>query len=703
MNLESLRGRIPNELLDSLASRGICALTPPQEKAISHGLLDGKSMVIASPTASGKTLVAEIACMRMILGKFKKAVYVAPMRAIATEKYNEFKESYPFVRCALSIGDLDADDKWLGAYQMVFFSTEKLDSLIRHGAEWLNDVGCFVFDEVHMVGDQSRGPTMELLITRLKRLANVQIIALSATVGNAHEMAEWLDATLVESDYRPVPLAKGIAFQGKLHTYGKKDSVSVLNSASEVPELSIVDDTLSIGKQAIVFYSTRRSTEAGAARISKHIAKRMNPSSAAALFDLSRQVSCVLETPTDQCKKLGLVVSNGVAFHHAGLMNQQRSMIEHAFKEGLLKVVCATTTLGYGVNMPAHTVLIRDTTRFGGGYSEHISVNEVIQLFGRAGRPRYDTEGRAVLAAGNAAHAAELKERYIDAESEPVSSFLGAAPVLRSHVLAFVSGNEFRTHRSICEFLRGSLYSLQYGDRSHIDASVASILSELERWGFVEHSGEFFTATKLGRRVSELYIDPLSARLMIDMLKGAKDFFDILLAVSNTIEMKPHVGATEEAEERYAAHLHNRGSALPGGSEYDYLEYDPIRIFSTALMLNDWADERKEFEIVKKYRTTPGAVYAKLSNADWIIYSAAELARISGIGQSAIVKARVRLRYGIKEELLNLVRLEQIGRARARLLFDNGIIRAQQIPANKETVIRLLGAEVAKIVLKQFE
>ncbi len=702
MDIESLRGRIPNELLESLLSRGISALTPPQKLAVDKGLLDGKSMVIASPTASGKTLVAEIACIRSILGRFKKAVYVAPMRAIATEKYEEFKSSYPFVHCALSIGDLDSDDKWLGSYQMMFFSTEKLDSLIRHGADWLNEVGCFVFDEIHMVGDNSRGPTMELLITRLKRMNGAQIVALSATIGNADEIADWLGSGLVESDYRPVPLVKGVACKGKLHTFGKKEDVYALKSTSELPEIAVVDDTLSIGKQAIVFYSTRRSAEAGAVRIAKHLSKVPQVSDHA-LLELSEQVSNVLETPTDQCKKLGGVVANGVAFHHAGLLNQQRNLIETSFKDGRIKIVCATTTLGYGVNMPAHTVIVRDTSRFGGGFSEHISVNEVIQLFGRAGRPRYDREGRAILVAGNLPQIAELKERYIDADSDPITSFLGAAPVLRSHILAFIAGNEFRTYDSICKFLLGSLYSLQYGNRAHIDASVASILSELERWGFVELSNDIYTATRLGKRVSELYVDPLSARLMIDSLKVAHNFFDILLAISNTIEMKPHMNATEEAEERYAAYLHSRGTAMPGGSEYDYLEYDPIRIFSTALMLNDWAEEKKEFEIAKTYRTTPGAIYNKLSNADWIVYSAAELARISGLGQAAIVNARVRLRYGIKDELLDLVRLEQIGRVRARLLFNNGIKRARDIPANKDNVARLLGAEVAKSVLKQFE
>ncbi|MEM0149999.1 MAG: DEAD/DEAH box helicase, partial [Candidatus Micrarchaeaceae archaeon] len=168
MDVSELGGKLPREIMESLASRNINALTPPQELAVEKGLLLGANMLVASPTASGKTLIAELACVYSILAKGMKAVYIAPMRALATEKYEEFKHNYPYIKTALSIGDLDADDPWLSEYEMMFFSTEKFDSLIRHGITWLHSIGCIVFDEAHMLGDTSRGPTLELLMTKLR-------------------------------------------------------------------------------------------------------------------------------------------------------------------------------------------------------------------------------------------------------------------------------------------------------------------------------------------------------------------------------------------------------------------------------------------------------------------------------------------------------------------------------------------------------
>ena len=133
-------GVIPREILESMSQRGISSLTPPQESAIASGLLSGTNMVVASPTASGKTLIAEIACMNAIL-KGRKAIYIAPMRALASEKFSEFKESYPYVSSVLSIGDLDSNDLWLKEFKMLFFSTEKFDSLLRHGMDWLGSIG----------------------------------------------------------------------------------------------------------------------------------------------------------------------------------------------------------------------------------------------------------------------------------------------------------------------------------------------------------------------------------------------------------------------------------------------------------------------------------------------------------------------------------------------------------------------------------
>src|SRR5271170_7474785 len=130
MNVSSLKGRLPNEIIEAISNRGIKELTPPQSAAIEKGLLERKNLVIASPTASGKTLVAEIACVNTILSKGKKAIYIAPMRALATEKFNEFRELYPYISTVISIGDLDSNDLWLKDYKMLFFSTEKFDSLL---------------------------------------------------------------------------------------------------------------------------------------------------------------------------------------------------------------------------------------------------------------------------------------------------------------------------------------------------------------------------------------------------------------------------------------------------------------------------------------------------------------------------------------------------------------------------------------------
>jgi helicase len=135
----------------------------------------------------------------------------------------------------------------------------------------------------------------------------------------------------------------------------------------------------------------------------------------------------------------------------------------------------------------------------------------------------------------------------------------------------------------------------------------------------------------------------------------------------------------------------------------DYGIYEPEKAFATALMLNDWMEEIKENKIVEKYSTTPGALYTKLTNADWLLYSSIELAKLMHVSTHDLMNINVRLKYGIREELLELVRLEQIGRARARLLFINDIRTVNDIRNSREKVVKLLGKEIAEKVLKQLD
>ncbi len=710
MDLHSIKGKLPNEIIESISSRGIKEFTPPQESAIEKGLLTGENIVVASPTASGKTLVAEIACANAVLSKNKKAVYIAPMRALVLEKFNEFKEAYPYIRSTISIGDLDANDQWLQGYEVLFVSTEKFDSLLRHGINWLDRIGCVVFDEIHMLDDASRGPTLEVLITKLANTCDAQIIALSATIGNAVELAKWLNAKLVVSEYRPVKLKKGIEHNGKAYfldeRYAGEPEEEELGGTSPIPEIRVLEDTLERKKQVLFFYSTKRNAEAGATKLAEHVEKRLTAGEKEQLSAIGESVLNVLDRPTDQCEKLSKLVKRGVAFHHAGLMNGQRALIENAFKNNLIKALCSTTTLGYGVNLPAHTVLIRDVTRYDNGSNEMMSVNEVLQLFGRAGRPKYDTEGRALLIAPYKERVAELYKNYILASPEDIESKLGIIPVLRTHVLSFIAENFLNDKKAIHKFLMKSFYGFQYGNEKHIKNLIDEITKDLTEYEFIEEvEKETYKATKIGKRVSELYIDPLSARWMLNVLEQTNDIIGNLYMVCNTLEMKPYVRATEEAEGMFAAYrfIFKDKKIYNEFERMDYGAYDPVRAFSTALMLKDWIEELREQDIVKKYRTTPGEVFSKLSNADWMIYSATELAKLAHKPLHDLIDLRVRIRYGIKEELLDLVRLQQIGRVRARTLYINGIRTVADIRNNKDKVSRIFGKEISSKILSQVE
>ncbi len=217
MYLKDIKNKIPEQLYNIL-SKEIDKFRPSQEKAIKAGLFENKNLVICTPTASGKTLIAEMACVKKILEQYGKAIYIVPLKALAAEKYRDFKTKYGFLfKTALSIGDPDSADLYLKDYDMIICTSEKLDSLIRHHTPWLKEIATIIVDEIHLLNDINRGPTLELLLTTLRKLLNkVQIIGLSATIGNPLELAEWLDAGLILDKWRPVPLHKGIYFGGKI-------------------------------------------------------------------------------------------------------------------------------------------------------------------------------------------------------------------------------------------------------------------------------------------------------------------------------------------------------------------------------------------------------------------------------------------------------------------------------------------------------
>ena len=348
--------RLLTELLDYLKIKD---LYPPQKEAVSI-VNKGESVLMSVPTAAGKTLVAYAALMKAVKEK-KKGIYLVPLRALAWEKVSELREICKNIldgaKIGVSVGDYDKA-RGLSKFDIIVSTSERADSLIRHNPSWLSEVGCLVSDEIHLLNDSGRGPTLEVTLSKFREInPSIQIIGLSATVSNSNEIAKWLDAKLVESDFRPVPLKRGIAIERKIE-WEKDEPYDIPMEGVE----GIAFDNLP--EQCLVFVGTRRSAEAQARKLSGVISKKLGPEEKERLNEFADRIKQSADEVTSVDSTLAKLISNGVAYHHAGLTNRHRQIIENAFKDKCLKALCATPTLAAGVNLPAKRVIIRDLSRW---------------------------------------------------------------------------------------------------------------------------------------------------------------------------------------------------------------------------------------------------------------------------------------------------------------------------------------------------
>ena len=249
---------IPTNLKQRYTQAGISELYPPQAECIDKGILAGKNMLVAIPTASGKTLVAEMA-MHHTIKAGGKCLYIVPLKALASEKFEEFGNKE--VRVGIATGDLDRRDDLLGRNDIIVATSEKVDSLLRNNAQWIGDISLLIVDEIHLIDSQNRGPTLEMVIAKMRtRNPSMQIIGLSATIGNPDRLASWLDGELVTSTWRPVDLRQGVFFNNSIHFRGMKRTVKEISKKSE--DLNLCLDTIAEGGQCLVFVSSRRNAEA---------------------------------------------------------------------------------------------------------------------------------------------------------------------------------------------------------------------------------------------------------------------------------------------------------------------------------------------------------------------------------------------------------------------------------------------------------
>jgi helicase len=709
LTIDDLASWLPEVLIKQYRQSGIKDLYPPQAEAVERGLLDGKNMLLSIPTAAGKTLLAELAMLKAAFAE-KRSLYIVPLRALATEKYESFSRFKELgIRVGISTGDFDRKDERLGKNLIIIATSEKADSLMRNGASWIDDISVLVVDEIHLLNSANRGPTLEITITKLRKLnPSMQIIGLSATVANGLELAEWLDADLVTSEWRPVNLREGVICNGKM--------VFADGETTMAPErdetLALVKDTLSKNAQILIFESSRRNAEATAVKMSSYVGSMVSnqsiePEGSKDLVGLEESVLSTGDSET--CRKLAQCVSRGVAFHHAGLLSEQRKLIEGGFRQNRIKIIASTPTLAAGLNLPARRVLIRSYRRYDSGQGMvPIPVIEYRQMAGRAGRPGLDPYGESFLVAKNQSELQELMEHYVLGSPEEIWSKLASESALRTHLLATITAKFAATIEELKEFIATTFYAHQQ-EPWHLDVALERTLDFLVENGMIqEGSAGGLRPNLLGSLVSRLYIDPLSAVTIIEQLDQMKKrehyrehrkLSDLTLLHLITMTPDMELLYVQVADRWIEEFIDEHQDDLGDEDNYDFL----LREAKTASMLLDWITEAKEDYIGDRYRIGPGDIRRSTETAQWLMHALSVLSKHLELGVTfSAEQLAKRIHYGAGPDLLALLELKGIGRVRARKLHQEGFTSLDKLrEADPIRISQILGPKIADKVMAQ--
>jgi helicase len=685
MKSTAVTDSVVRTLLDIL---GYSSLYPPQEMAIARGLLEARNMLVTTPTASGKTLIAMMAIVKA-LEKGTKAAYLTPLRALASEKHDdlrvleqiEINGRKPKVMVATS--DYDSGGKELAGADIIVLTNEKMDTLFRHNAEWLGEIGLFVSDEIHLIGERERGPTLEMMLTKIQRYyPKSQIVALSATVANSDELASWLGCEPVESDWRPTKLLEGVYDYGTIRF---SDNTKLRIEGSGVQGGAAVDiavDSLANGGQALIFAETRKRAVSLAAKAAEGVYRLLDRETK----ELAAKTSMEIISKGDDSaltKALAHLVNKGVAFHHAGLGPTSRKIVEDSFRKGVIKVLTATPTLAAGVNLPARRVVIASILRYDSDYggSVPISVLEYKQFCGRAGRPKYDDAGEAVIAVSESSVSGdELYDHYVMGSPEPIRSQLSSDRAVRFHLLAAIATMPGMKKQEIHELFGSTLFAQQYRSAT-VSFKVDSALQYLEQEELAKSKNDRYIATEFGKRTSLLYIDPLTAVEFRNALQrvdsrntGHTHTLGFLHLITQSADFYPKMSLRKKDFEEVSLLIQKRGEE----SLHSMTEYDCSRSFWA---LAEWLEETGDRVLSDKMGVEPGDMHRIVEISDWLAYSLYEVAKLVRREDllPELYNLRTRIRYGVKEELLPLVALEGVGRVRARSLYAAGFATVASI------------------------
>lgn len=683
-----------------LKELGYDSLTEVQLRAVQEGLFDRINLLVNAPTNTGKTFIGELAVLHNSKQIEKQgSFFLVPMKALADQIYRDFQYRYSEwgLKSTISTADHYETDDTLEQYDVVVCTYEKLDSLIVKNPRLLQGIGLVVIDEIQHISERSRGIGLEFLITKLMLYCeHPQLIGLSATATNADQLASWLNAKLIQVDRRDVELREGILYTGTneieyegftlsngdfLYKEFNTKTIGVerglhLNKIKQISEKCV-------SEPCIIFLSTTRRTHEIADDLIKLFPEKHE------LIELQTELDNYVEySPIS--RKLREVMKHSVAFHHAGLLYEERRIVEKAFREGKIRIIAATTTLGAGINTPAKNVIILFNKYHDG---TPLLVRNYKNISGRAGRLRVEEDfGRSLLFASNLKEFDSLWRNYINARPEVINSQIPRKNGLPCSLLGLISSGVSQTRDELRYFIMCSFFGnlIKNDTKESQDVLMKELIDDQISYlvdnGFLIEEDEKLEITELGIRCAEEQLSPQTILLLyqrlnenIATINATEDYNQLITSIIHLIcstrdsDLLYPPRSKTEIEELNALWKVYEESFFYTPTNRDLF----LQSLRTTRMLQRWIEGASYYNLASY--APAGHIKRIAENIHWILRGCARLVQrpvlpIENKFSLFLFELSERILYGVPKEALPILRLgiDGIQRRRAINLFAQG-------------------------------
>ncbi|KAL2974875.1 hypothetical protein AAZX31_14G127200 [Glycine max] len=746
-----LNSWLPPEICSIYRKKGISRLYSWQVDCLRvDGVLQRRNLVYCASTSAGKSFVAEILMLRRVIITGKMALLVLPYVSICAEKAEHLERLLdPLGKHVRSYYGNQGGGTLPKDTSVAVCTIEKANSLVNRLLEEgrLSEMGIIVIDELHMVGDPRRGYLLELMLTKLRYAAGegipkssdgessggssdkadpaqgLQIVGMSATMPNVAAVADWLQAALYQTEFRPVPLEEYIKVGNSIYNKSM-ELCRIISKAAELggkdPDhvVELCNEVVQEGHSVLIFCSSRKGCESTARHIAKFLKSFTVDANDCEFADITSAINSLGKCPAGLDPILQETLPSGVAFHHAGLTVEEREIVETCYRKGLLRVLTATSTLAAGVNLPARRVIFRQP-RIG---CDFLDGTRYKQMAGRAGRTGIDTKGESILIC----KPEELKKvsGLLNESCPPLHSCLSEDMNGMTHaILEVVAGGIVQTASDINRYVRCTLLN---STKPFLD--VVKSAQESLRWlcqrKFLEWNEDtkLYSTTPLGRASFGSSLCPQESLIVLADLSRAREGFVlasdlhlVYLVTPINVDVEPdwelyyehfvklslldqsvgnRVGVTEPFL-MYMAHgaplrasnksrdntrsLHNQRRNQLGISSatanYDDQTLRVCRRFYVALILSLLVQEIPVGEVCEAFKVARGMVQALQENAGRFASMVAVFCERLGWHdlEGLVAKFQNRVSFGVRAEIVELTTIPYVKGSRARSLYKAGL------------------------------